>query len=331
MPSSDDNKELPSYTILQQAAQWFAIIQDENVSLEKKLQFNTWLAKNNQHKAAWQYVEKISERFSNLTHHSENNAVHNTLTSARNDRLNRRQALQSIAVFGFLGYLACRYTPLLQSSRNYIALLHSDHGTVTGEVKRVDLADGGYIYINTTSAINIDYTVKQRTITLHNGEILITTAEDTQKRTFIVQTQYGQLEALGTHFNVYQQSESILLSVFDGAVAITTHSGATLIVSAGQQCQFTDKTIAVLQKADKARESWSRGVLVANNISLEELIGELKRYHHIYINISPEAARLRVMGRYPLNNPAQIFSMITESLPIKVNQIAPWWLNIEKT
>ena len=57
-------KAMPSHEILQQAAQWFATINDENVSLQQQQKLAQWLAQDVQHRDAWQFVDNVSQRFS---------------------------------------------------------------------------------------------------------------------------------------------------------------------------------------------------------------------------------------------------------------------------
>jgi transmembrane sensor len=323
------SKHIPSHDILQQAAQWFATINDENVSVQQQQKLAQWLAQDVQHRDAWQFVDSVSQRFSQTKANLPTTAVGNTIKAARKDRLNRRQALQSIAAFGLFSFFTYRYTPVWQYGKNYTVALLSDHHTDQGVIKTVKLADGGQLWLNTASAINVNYSATVRNIELIHGEILISTAKDQQNRAFIVTSQHGQLQALGTRFSVHQQKERTLVAVFEGTVEITTKQGQQVSVEAGQQTSFSESEISALQIADYAREAWSKGLLVADNISLTELVAQISRYRQGYIHLAPEVADLRIMGTYPINNPDHMLTMIAEALPVKISQVMPWWLTIE--
>ena len=236
------------------------------------------------------------------------------------------KVLLPLALFSFFTY---RYTPVWQYSKTYTAALLSDHHTELGVIKTLKLADGGHIWLNTASAINVNYSAAVRNIELIKGEILIKTAKDSQNRAFIVTSQHGQLQALGTRFSVHQQKERTLVAVFDGTVAITTKQGQQVKVEAGQQTYFSDSEISTLETADYAREAWSKGLLVADNISLAELVTQMSRYRHGYIQLAPEVADLRIMGTYPIDNPEHMLTMIAKALPVKISHIMPWWLTID--
>ena len=324
-----NSKAVPSHEILQQAAQWFATISDENVSLQQQKKLAQWLAQDVQHRDAWQFVDKVSQRFNQTKANLPTTAVSNSIQAARKDRLSRRHALQSIAAFALFSFFTYRYTPVWRYGKNYTAALFSDHHTELGVIKTLKLADGGNIWLNTASAININYSATVRNIELINGEILINTAKDQQNRAFIVTSQHGQLQAVGTRFSVHQQEKRTFVAVFDGAVLITTKQGQQARVEAGQQTDFNDIEIAALETADYAREAWSKGLLVADNISLAELVAQISRYRQGYIHLAPEVADLRIMGTYPINNPDHMLTMIADVLPVNISQVMPWWITIE--
>ena len=322
------SKPIPSHDILQQAAQWFATISDENVSVQQQQKLAQWLEQDVRHRDAWQFVDNVSQRFSQTKANLPTAVVNNTIKAAHKYRLSRRQALQSIAAFGLFSCFAYRYTAVWQYGKKYTAALLSDHCTELGAIKTFKLADGGHIWLNTASAINVNYSATVRNIELINGEILINTAKDQQNRAFIVTCQHGQLQALGTRFSVHQQEKRTFVAVFDGAVVITTKQGQQARIEAGQQTDFNISEIAALQTADYAREAWSKGLLVANDISLTELVAQMSRYQQGYIQLAPEVADLRIMGTYPIDDPDHMLRMIADALPVKINHVMPWWLII---
>jgi transmembrane sensor len=207
-----------------------------------------------------------------------------------------------------------------------------------GEIKSLQLSDGTHVWLNTASAFNVEITAQQRIITLLQGEILIETAKN-DKRPLLVNTSQGQLRPIGTKFTVHQQEDATQVDVFDGAVEITIHPKQTRhkqthpkqiqIVNAGQQTSFTTAQVSEINSADAAKEAWSQGILLAEDISLKELVEQLSRYQYTYINLADEVAHLSVYGSYPLKSPEQILTMLANVLPIKVTYILPWWINIE--
>ncbi|WP_417510321.1 FecR domain-containing protein [Methylophaga sp.] len=324
-PSNNEN-DLPDFGILEQAASWFAHMQSNEVTDDDHQRFQAWLAEAKAHQYAWHYVEKVSQRFSVLHQDKQADNASNTLTQLQQKTQARRSVIRSIllaAVVGGTGLMAWQYTPLPLMARAWRA----DYRTGIGEQKEVVLADGSHIWLNTETAINIGYNKQQRHIMLIQGEILINTAQDRHQRAFLVSSQHGVMQALGTRFNVYQSTQKTRLAVYEGRVAVNTKTQQHTL-TAGKQVIFNDTDELQLSTANTQHSAWVKGVIVADQMTLGELINELSRYHYGYLGVSPEVSALPVVGSFPTNDKERVLSMLTASLPVKIRSISPWWVSI---
>ncbi|WP_423760148.1 FecR domain-containing protein [Burkholderia sp. NLJ2] len=315
---------------LEQAANWFALLHADGGSSEHRGAWAAWLAERPEHRRAWAHVEAVSRRFAPLRSESQGErdaaaaAVHVSATRSAS----RRHVLGSLAALagtGLAGWLAWRCTPLPAR----VMAWRSDYRTGVGERRDVQLADGTRVWLNTNSAFDVHYDDTKRALTLTMGEMLIDTAKDSQGRAFFVDTPNGRMRALGTRFTVRQSGAHTLLAVFDGRVEIRNLAGHVEIVPAGQQRQFTAEAIDAPERVDPARETWSRGVILADDVTLDALISELDRYQHGHIGVDPSVAGIRVVGRFPADNPGQMLAMLERDLPIRVRRTLPWWVTIE--
>ncbi len=329
IPAETHSAPAPAdYESLKQAAEWYALLHSGDASEAHRAAWRNWLNGEPRHRQAWQYVEAVGRRFECLKSKEDNDrAVITALKAARDQPLTRRKAVASLGVVlvgGLLGWGVWR-TDLPELALAW----NADLRTGTGETRKELLADGSRIWLNTATAVNVDYSAQRRSLTLLSGEILIETAPDAA-RPFIVETSQGTLRALGTRFNVREMPDAIALAVFAGAVEIrTARSDVTRILKAGQQTQFTQSKIAPPVAADRAREAWTQGVLLAEDIPLKTLVAELERYRYGRLNLAPEVAGMRVMGAYPANDSERALSMLEDALPIRVRRILPWWISIE--
>ena len=318
----------PSHDIMLQAAEWFALLRSGEATAQDRAAWQAWIDSHQQHHDAWQYVEAISRRFEPVRAPDNAQAAVKTLQSVRGTSLKRRTALNGLAVMfgaGLLGWGAWRGTPLGPALLSWSA----DYRTATGEIREITLADGTRVWLNTASAMNADYQPALRRLHLLSGEVLISTAADTA-RPFVVDTGYGRMQALGTRFTVREENDATYLAVYQGAVRIHTRdSGTEQIVGSGRQVRFNASRIGELAAAEPGREAWARGVLLAEDIPLADVVRELNRYQHGHLSLAPELATLRVVGGYPLQDPDKVLSMLAEVLPIQVRRILPWWLSIE--
>jgi transmembrane sensor len=203
----------------------------------------------------------------------------------------------------------------------------AQYRTRTGEVRELSLPDGTRVWLNTASALNVRYSADLRLLELVAGEILVETAHDAGRR-FVVEAGQSRMTALGTRFTVALGGDASYLAVYDGRVALDAGSRRQ-VIGAGEQLTFGQDGSWRLEPASRAREVWASGVLLAEDVPLGALLEELGRYIPGHLGVSPEAARLRVVGGFPLHDPDQTLSLLEKVLPIKVKRTLPWWTIVE--
>lgn len=312
---------MPSHEVLQAAAEWFALLRSGAASAAERAEWRRWLDGGDERRAAWYYVETVSRRFEPIQAPGRRRAAVAALRAVAAPGISRRRALAGFALIaggGLLGWGALRHGPALTA----------DYRTAVGEIRAVELVDGTRLWLDTATALSVDYQPALRRLRLFDGEVLIETAGDA--RPFVVDTGFGRLRALGTRFNVRLDDDGALLSVSGGAVEIrTAGSGATGVIGTGEQVAFSCDAIGAVTPAAPAREAWSRGLLLAEEMPLGELLAELGRYRRGYLGVAPEVAHLRVLGGYPLQDPDRALAMLAQVLPIQVHRPLPWWISVE--
>ncbi|MEC5319437.1 FecR domain-containing protein [Brenneria populi subsp. brevivirga] len=316
----------PSFTALQQASQWYARLRDLEPNHEHHRRWLSWMEESEEHRRAWEYVQKVGQRFQPLRGDTGQPAVNALLRQPA--EINRRAALKLTALVGvgsLLSWTTYRYTPL----RATLLAMAADYRSATGEIKHFGLQDGTRIWLNTASAIDVRYDEQRRQIALLSGDVLIETAQDT--RPFFVSSAQGQMQALGTRFAVEQRDETTRLSVYQGAVAVAAHQGAApRRVDAGQQLNFDLLGQGLLLPNRPADANWSQGLLQADNMPLSEVIEQLARYRHGYLACQPDIAALRVMGTFPLADTDKALAMLAQTFPIRIKRRFSWWVTVEK-
>ncbi|WP_223591934.1 FecR domain-containing protein [Pseudomonas sp. A-R-19] len=314
-----------SHASLEQAANWYVQLNDQQPSQQEREHWQAWLAQSGEHQAAWHYVERVSQRFAVLQDNQQQAASHVLRNSGRAS-LNRRQTVKSLLVLvsgGWLGWSAWKENALPLSLVRWTA----DLSTGTGETRETRLSDGSQVWLNALSALNVRFDTAQRLLLLQAGEVLIDTAKDTS-RPLLVQTVEGRMRALGTRFSVRQEDRRTLLNVYEGAVEVRTAQGQVQVAEAAQQLSFSQDHIPPPSVASASREAWRRGLLLADNLPLGQLLEELSRYRPGHLGCDPAVAGLPVMGSFPLKDTDQALRLLEAALPVRVHKPLEWWVDV---
>ena len=200
--------------------------------------------------------------------------------------------------------------------------------TAPGRRRHVTLADGGRMEMNTDSAVDIDYSAARRRIRLHHGEIMITTASDA--RPFLVDTPHGVIRALGTRFGVRCDAHGSTVSVFEHAVEVrcAARPDAVRRLQAGQQLRFSATGTQDVQAMPAHQDSWLRGMLVAADWPLQQLVQELARYRRGRLACHASVARRPVTGTYRLDDIDAVLESLCASHGLQVTYFTRYWATV---
>ncbi|OCX15664.1 hypothetical protein BBI09_16085 [Stutzerimonas xanthomarina] len=313
---------------MQQAADWYARLYNETADEAQQAAWRRWLAEDPAHLQAWGVVERVSARFTPFREAGRQEPAYNALQAPGNTHIGRRRVLLSIGVLaagGLLGWRTLRDTPLA----DHLVALTAEHATSTGERRDLTLTDGSRAWLNTLSALDVDYGQDQRLLHLRAGEILLEASGD-PRGPVRVTTRHGEVAGERATFGLCHQNDGLCLSVFAGTAEVTSTSGAKARVEQGMQLTVSPTgELGAPQQVEAARRSWTRGVYVAEGVSLSRFVEELGRHRHGYLGCSPEVATLRVVGSFPLADTEQALDMLPQVLPVRIRRIMPWWVIIE--
>jgi len=150
------------------------------------------------------------------------------------------------------------------------------------------------------------------------------------QRPFYVQTPQGHIQALGTRFNVrLEEDEQTTLTLFEGQVRVEPEGAPAELVHAGQSVRFSAEGVRFNGAAERVQAAWTRGIVVAHNIPLSEVVEAMRRHFHGHLALAPEIADWPVFGSYPVNKPEQALNILASVMPIQIRQPLPWWISIE--
>lgn len=325
MPSlaSADVSTLPA-AVKRAAAEWLVELQSDDASEQTRQAWQSWRQARPEHELAWQRIEAFGTRLNVL----QPSLAHAALTPSRSPA--RRRAVKSLAVALFAGTAAVAGERLLPWRE-----WRAEQQTRVGQIRALTLDDGSLLTLNSDSAINIDFTRSERRIHLVSGEIMITTGKDAgfhgrAARPFLVETTQGRLQALGTRFTVRTIDDArSSVAVYEGAVDVRPRRADARIVRAGESVVFSSQELGSTAAASEDATAWLQGMLVAEDMPLEEFVAVLARHRRGWLNCDPAVAALKVTGTYPLADTDQVLEMLTRMFPLEIAYVTRYWVTVQ--
>lgn len=315
------NDSLINPQILGEAADWLVQLHSGTATAADHRAIEQWRNRSSEHARAWQRAEAVLGDFRNVPAAV---AVQTLQRASRQVGLSRRQTIVRLGLMMMAGPLgfAAQHAPWEQWT--------ADQRTAVGEQKALSLPDGSQLLLNTHSALNIAFKPYERRVNLLGGEVLFNPAADSAARPFIVQTPQGSIHALGGRFCVRIIGACSQVSVLTGVVQVSTGSqGLSAMVNTGERRGLRDDRLDPLEPFDSAALAWDKGMLMANNMRLDEVLQELARYRPGVLRCHPDVAGLRVSGAFSLLDSDASLRLLADSLPVKISSLSRYWLSVE--
>lgn len=302
-----------SRDVARAAAQWLALLESGAATERDHAALQHWRDSHPQHEQTWQKAQSLRQRFS---------ALPQALAMASLDRPQpgRRAVLKRA-----LGVAALLPTAWLISRQLPIDTWRADLRTATGERKRLPLADGASLQLNTATAVDVD--MAQRRVSLVDGELALTVPG---AAAMTVQTRYGQLLVSQADVCIRQLASGCLVSVLKGTVQVRDLSGQMATLQAGQQAPLKAGGLGARALFDVLQLGWRDGVLTAQNQPLGDFLRELERYRPGVLRWEPRLETLRVTGSFRLDDTDRILNLLASTLALDVQYRTRYWVSLRK-
>lgn len=299
---------------LAQAADWLVRLQEGPLAPAQRAEFERWRQHSSENERAWKRALRLLERIENLPP----SLARRTL--ARPDACARRTVMRTLLVLigaAPLGLLSWRAFERRKA-------MDADYLTALGERHDATLEDGTQVLLNTDTALTVHFSSDLRLLHLRRGEIYLRSGTDSHvpPRPLLVQSEQGLMRALGTTFNVRQFDGETLLAVYEGAVQArpggTGDIAGAGIVNAGQQVRFRSDRIGLRERITRAAPAWLDGLLLADEMPVQQWVQELMRYDHGIIVVDPSLDGLLVSGTFPVNDLKLALTMLAQTHGVRV-------------
>lgn len=205
----------------QEAADWFARMNADDVTADDRARFEAWLHANPVHEKAydelcgtWTELRKAGPLVRAVSFGQAMNAA-----TAPSRPQAKRWLAGAIAAAVSVIAVAVGWNLFKQQET-------SRFQTAVGEQAAVALPDGSSFDLNTDSRIQVSYSKRARVVYLERGEAFFKVAHDPQ-RPFWVHAGDRWVRAVGTAFNVYLRPAGAEVTVSEGTVNLVNSTTAT--------------------------------------------------------------------------------------------------------
>ena len=298
-------------TIDELAARWVVRVDVDNLSTDEQRELDVWLGADTRHRGAyvraraqWIDLDRLAALYGPV--HAQRRSPPRESQSVASSFTRRRLLAAAVAGIGALGG-TLSWTLLRRGREGYSSGI--------GEVRRIALADGSSVVLNTNSEVIVSLTPQLRSIRLVQGEALFEVAHD-RSRPFVVEAHDTGVRAVGTAFAVRLEGTQVDVTVTEGVVEVAeleslsaVDVGAMPAAGVGGVRRVVAHERAVIAPAgppvvqpiapDEAqrRLAWRDGMVSFEGESLGAAVAEINRHNRRQIVIDdPSLASVPVVG-----------------------------------
>lgn len=172
----------------------------------------------------------------------------------------------------------------------------------------ITLADGSTVRMNAGSKLRFPFSFPGKTREVYiDGEAYFTIAKSANKP-FIVHTPDGDIQVLGTEFNVNSYTKGITrTSLVDGAIAFKRGKDS-IRLQPGTEVIATDKHLQTNSFESQVTLSWMNGIFFFHKAPLEEIAAMINRWFDVPVVIDDESlAKELFTGNLDKSKPLENF------------------------
>ena len=205
--------------------------------------------------------------------------------------------------------------------------------TAVGGHKKITLADGSSVILNTNSRLDVDFSGDHRDVHLTRGEAYFEVVHN-KARPFTVYANNYVVRDIGTAFDVHLSKAGMVeVGVTKGSVEVKPATGAPDTVKSRRVLAAGDVIVlgqsvepaAIPSRVDLGRKlAWRQGQLIYNGQPLSEVLADISRYSNIKIELAdPTLENLPVGGAFRTDQIEAIIAALENNFGLHAEWIDP--------
>lgn len=305
------------------AIAWMVRLQSGQSSPQDEAAWLQWRQASDEHEHAWQRVSSLLPQQRAATVLLSNPDARSALERAGPVPGSRRRFLQYCFVAGALGAASWQasQTPTVRAAL-------ATYRTGTGERRKWQLADGTTLWLNTRSAVDVNFTASERGLQLIEGEITLNVPNEA--RALHLRTPHAWVRSQGAELCVRCDDSGTRVALLRGEGTVGALEGGTMqTLKVGEQLRVqAGRLLPSAAIAPTAAKAWVSGFFPAERIRLDELLAELGRYRPGFLRCAPEVAGLRLTGNFPVGDTDAALVIVEASLPVRTQRLTRFWVTV---
>ena len=294
--SSPDDGSTP----VREAAAWLARLHAEDRTSADEAGFRRWVAADPANAQAFDRASAVWNSVGGIAARIERAPAHATP---------RRAVLAGLGVAMFAGGVA-----------TWEAARAGVYETAVGEQRRVTLADGSRLLLDTATKLRVRMHEDSREILMRSGRVCLEVAAD--RRPFLIETGTRRVLARNGQLDVRCDKAGAAIVVTAGKADVTG-GGSPRALSVGERLRIGQDGGADAIDHPNLDDllAWQSGRAVFRDQTLASAAEEMNRYTERKLVIAdPEVAALRLSGVYRVGDTAAFANAVAMLLPVHVVQ-----------
>jgi len=284
--------------------------------------WNQWLVDNKEHtpifEASKNIILQLSLQVSEKEIEEELSALKLKLPTEKKAPINNsirtflKIAASFLLLLSIFGVWKINSTPIPSQS----------YTTQYGQTQTIALPDGTNVVLNANSTLTYkeDWT-SQREVHL-DGEAFFE-VEHNKDLPFIVHTEKGDVNVLGTVFNVMQRSKKFDVTLVQGKVQLVLENKRKVDMNPGEQVSVLDNKVEKNTVDTEAITSWHIGKMIFKNATIKSIIERLEDDYGWNINVKDtNLLKRKVNASIQKNNPKLLLDALKEIYELDIKKIS---------
>ncbi|MHA6718867.1 FecR family protein [Sphingomonas sp. RS6] len=287
-----------------QAGDWLARLHADDRTAEDEAAFRRWLTADPLHRDAFSRASTVWDAVGGLRDDTVSEAPVPALATAR---MSRRMVLAGGAA-------------AIVAGGTMLGWREANAGVYTtgiGEQRRLVLADGSRVMLDTNTQVRFRARADVRMLALRTGRIDVEIARD--PRPFVVDMGDRRATTRAGRLDLRRDDRGAAVTAIQGSVRIDA-PGAPVSIPPGSRIAMQAGHADRLDRPDlDDLVAWQSGRLAFRDDTLADAAAEMNRYTpHTLIVADPRAAAMRLSGVYRVGDPEAFARSVAILLPVRV-------------